>query len=74
MYTCKDPFAEVIGETRFARSLTGGSLEPIRPRVSEGAVIDMPDHLWHLLERCWEREPTQRPTAAQLLQSLSVTN
>ncbi|KAH8101244.1 kinase-like domain-containing protein [Cristinia sonorae] len=71
MYTCKDPFAEVTGETRFTRSLASGALIPIRPSVYDGACAEVPDSLWALMEECWKRQPMQRPTATQLVQRLS---
>ena len=36
-----------------------------RPRRPSFAVI--PDRIWEMLQACWSRDPTQRPTVEQIL-------
>ncbi|KAJ7163710.1 kinase-like domain-containing protein [Mycena filopes] len=44
-------------------------LQGARPERPE--IIPAPDSLWTLLEKCWETEPEDRPTASQIIQDLA---
>lgn len=44
--------------------------------IQENEVVaqpeNMPDKMWELVRRCWERRPSLRPTATQFLQAFGI--
>ena len=56
LYTGKAPFAGTTGRV-LGKVLRG--LRPPRPRF-EGE--DMMEPLWNFLNKCWSREPSERPS------------
>ena len=60
------PFSQCMGHT-FLLKVMGGE-RPEKPRGTQGAWFT--DELWGLLERCWRRQPHDRPNLKALLQYL----
>ncbi|KAG6906673.1 hypothetical protein DXG01_012676 [Tephrocybe rancida] len=48
---------------------------PARPESSSLAWKDfgLTEEIWACMEQCWEREPSQRPSAAMIVQNLNAT-
>ena len=60
------PFAQDTEPTVIRKVLEGR--HPDRPQGAQGRSF--PDGLWAMLERCWEHQPSNRPSLAAVLRCL----
>lgn len=63
LLTLRHPFAE-IPERNLVYKLATQNIRPPIPK-------DAPPDYVRLMERCWDRDPRRRPTAAQVLQDIT---
>ena len=61
--TGQAPFAQDAESIVIRKVLEGG--HPDRPQGTQGRSF--PDGMWKMLERCWERQPSNRPGPAAVL-------
>jgi hypothetical protein len=69
MFSGEIPFYEDPSDMRVILGLIGG-LRPIRPKDDSCKIRGLTDEVWNLIETCWTQDPTQRPTATQLVEHL----
>ena len=60
------PFSQDTDHVVMRKVLEGG--HPDRPQGAQGKLF--PDGIWEMLEGCWERQPSNRPTLAAILRCL----
>jgi hypothetical protein len=60
IYTGNIPFSNIKSDPAVILFVAKGG----RPQRQD--CPDMPSELWALLERCWDAEPSSRPTMAQV--------
>ena len=60
------PFPQCKGHTFLLKVMGGERLE--RPQGAQGTWFT--DELWEFLERCWKRQPHERPSLDDILQYL----
>jgi hypothetical protein len=67
----RSPFHECSNEAQVIASITSGKL----PMKHEGVVkaTGHRDFLWECCCECWHRDPTGRPTMAEMRDCLSVS-
>ena len=69
--TGKEPFYYVKRQPEVLMRIQQGQ-RPERPTDPEVIERGLDDKLWDLLQRCWLREPEERPSIEQILQELPV--
>lgn len=68
--TRRDPYYHISGGVATLRAVLDGKL-PIRPKGGGASQVDkIDDDMWSLMERCWAREPGDRPTADEIVEEL----
>ncbi|KXN82444.1 hypothetical protein AN958_02547 [Leucoagaricus sp. SymC.cos] len=77
-------FEAFTGETPFIKhykypiqlvvAFTSGQVTPLRPKRNCSPIIIHDGPLVMLAEKCWNYKPSERPTAAEVLQSLTELN
>jgi son of sevenless-like protein len=62
------PFADIKRDIAVLREIDNGALpkHPGRDAISQG----LSDAIWQVLQKCWEREPTMRPSITEVKNSL----
>ncbi|TCD64693.1 hypothetical protein EIP91_003767 [Steccherinum ochraceum] len=73
LYTLKWPFSEKgYPATKIGLLILkeGSRFRPSRPTLPDGTPIS--DDLWSLIERCWDQDPLERPTADEVLGLMAV--
>lgn len=65
IFTREEPFPEFQSFREFKRAITVEHVRPPKPR-------NCPDSLWRLMEMCWDKEPAERPSFAEILPMLDV--
>jgi son of sevenless-like protein len=62
------PFADIRRDIAVLREIDNGALpkHPGRDAISQG----LSDAIWQVLQKCWEREPTMRPSITEVKNSL----
>lgn len=68
LMTGEQPYNGIPKEINVALQLVGGHL-PQRPG-SSATARGLTDELWTLMQQCWRKEPTARPTMGQIRLSL----
>ena len=68
MFSGEFPFDDVT-EHRLIPILEQGK-RPTRPSHARSGTRGLNDDMWHLMERCWDQDPTKRPAASQIVQDL----
>lgn len=44
---------------------------PSRPLESVSLHLGLDDHMWNLIEDCWDTDPTKRPNASEVVNRIS---
>lgn len=61
-------------ETVFEGTVQPRTQAIIQRRISEGDRLirqkSIPDHYWNLINRCWDEEPSKRPSFSQIVEEL----
>ncbi|KIJ97408.1 hypothetical protein K443DRAFT_105741 [Laccaria amethystina LaAM-08-1] len=67
IFTCQVPFHETSRESIVMMKVMGGK-RPSRPANNNAAFIEwgLTDSMWRLMERCWDRDPENRPTMSSI--------
>ncbi|KXN85914.1 PAB-dependent poly(A)-specific ribonuclease subunit PAN3 [Leucoagaricus sp. SymC.cos] len=65
------PFIEYRSQTALIFAFVKAQITPLRPKPNCAPVITSGGPLLMLAERCWNHDPSQRPTAAGALQFLA---
>ena len=68
MFSGKFPFYDVHDHVLIRASEQ--RKRPARPLHAWSRTRGLNDDMWHLMERCWDQDPTKRPTASQIVQDL----
>jgi hypothetical protein len=68
MFSGEFPFYDVP-EYMFISALKQGR-RPARPSHALSGTRGLNDDMWHLMERCWDQDPTKRPAASQIVEDL----
>jgi len=73
LYTCQNPFKDIRSDVEFLSKMLDkmDRPHPPRPDISRGAIAEMPDDLWDLLEQCWSDRPAERLTSHTIAQMLT---
>lgn len=66
----RNPYYHISSTIEILRAILQGEL-PIRPEGDDVLEVDkIDDDMWGLMNRCWAREPGDRPTADQIVEEL----
>ena len=65
------PFHPQQGDPAVVKKVLDGE-RPERPQGGEGRWFK--DEIWDLLERCWKHEPSDRPSAQDVLECLDIAS
>ncbi|KAK7690896.1 hypothetical protein QCA50_005998 [Cerrena zonata] len=69
VYTSRDPY---YGSSSWqVESGVPLDLRPKRTYNIEGVEVTLPEELWALTRRCWEREPTSRPKIGEIVKYMA---
>jgi hypothetical protein len=69
MFSGEIPFYEDRSDMRVILGLIDG-LRPSRPEGDSCRIRGLTDEVWNLIETCWAEDPSQRPTATQVVERL----
>src|ERR1700679_1894916 len=69
MFSGEIPFYEDASDMRVILGLINGT-RPARPEGDSCRIRGLTNELWDLVETCWTEDPTQRPTATQVVEHL----
>ncbi|THH29180.1 hypothetical protein EUX98_g5004 [Antrodiella citrinella] len=72
IYTDRTPYsdnANFVSTYGFAKKVVYGK-RPDRPSTPDGK--QMPDTMWQLVNRCWDRETSKRPSSSSLSDSMAA--
>ncbi|KAG6806402.1 hypothetical protein H0H92_011464, partial [Tricholoma furcatifolium] len=72
VFTCKPPFADLRAPAIAMKVMYG--YRPERPPNSSPSwnPWGLTEHIWTLIERCWEATPARRPTIDLVIQRLEL--
>ncbi|KAG6808442.1 hypothetical protein H0H92_004106 [Tricholoma furcatifolium] len=72
IFTGQVPFADISWEIRVIHSVCAG-YRPTRPPGSGPPWTEwgLTEAIWSLMENCWRQDPKKRPSAAEIVQSLT---
>jgi len=71
MFSGDWPFHDVGNEFQIMFAVQSGK-RPLRPSHDLSRIRGLNDEIWHLIEMCWNQEPSQRPTSDQVLKLLKA--
>jgi len=68
-FTGQAPFSDIWQPTHVAQKVVRGDF-PERPRDDDIIARGLDDNMWGLMIKCWDMNPSLRPTAADILSRL----
>jgi hypothetical protein len=68
MFSSEFPFVDV-SDHKLIPALEQGK-RPARPSNAWSGTRGLNDDMWHLMEKCWDQDPTKRPAASQIVEDL----
>jgi len=71
MFSGNWPFYDVRNDFQVMMAVQAGK-RPLRPSYALSRIRGLNDEIWHLIETCWNQEPSQRPTSDQILEQLKA--
>lgn len=69
LFTRKNPFHDCVGASAILGSIMAGSLN--RPN-DEDTYHRMSDAWWNILAKCWNHEPSSRPTISYVMKNIAA--
>jgi len=66
IFTRKVPFFPIPDNGKVTLTVMEGCL-PERPQDSSVMVRGLDDDMWHLMVKCWDMDPAQRPSARDIV-------
>jgi hypothetical protein len=71
VYTGQRPFHDVPDAVAVGDRI-GRGIRPKRPDAS--CRIAMPDNIWHLVQKCWKQEASERPSFSDVVADLQTSD
>ncbi|KAG6817812.1 hypothetical protein H0H87_003220 [Tephrocybe sp. NHM501043] len=69
IYTGRLPFVDVANDAEVIYQVIQG-IRPTRPVIHDDTGVQISDDLWDLIERCWEAQPTNRASIAEVVDTI----
>jgi hypothetical protein len=69
MFSGQKPFHDIANEYQVIVAIQGGNRPP-HPLHDLSRTRGLNNDVWHLIETCWTAEPSERPTATQIVEQL----
>lgn len=69
IFSGKYPFYDIPNDFQVAVAVQQGK-RPARPSFNMSLTNSLTDQVWSLIETCWTKEPSKRPTASQIAKQL----
>ncbi|KAG6854563.1 hypothetical protein C0991_004899 [Blastosporella zonata] len=69
IYTGRLPFIDVANDAEVIYQVIQG-IRPNRPVIHDDTGVELPDDLWHLIDRCWEAQPPNRASISEVAETI----
>jgi hypothetical protein len=69
MFSGEYPFRDISNDFQVMFAVQNG-IRPSRPSDTLSQSRGLTDKIWRLIEACWVKEPSERPTASRIVKRL----